>query len=74
MSGRLTMAAELTEVILSLQGMLQRGANLAESSGGMVSPIHFRGALTAMINAAGELDQKGLLVRPAVEQPVDKPA
>jgi hypothetical protein len=65
MTGRLTVAAELTEIITSLQGMLERGARLAEASGGMVSPMYFRGALTSMTLAAGELDQKGLLVKPA---------
>lgn len=61
---RLVVAAELTEIIAALQGMLERGARLAEASGGMVNPTYFRGAMTAMTMAAGELDQKGLLIKP----------
>lgn len=70
MRARLTVAAELTNVIRTLQLMLESGERLAQASGGMVNPVHFRAAQTAMTLAAGDLDSKGLLIKasPAEEK------
>lgn len=65
---RNAVAAELTELIGQLQGMLQRAERLAQSSGGLVQPKWFAGAIGLMTMAAGDLDEKGLLLRK--EEPI----
>lgn len=59
-------AAELQAIIGQIQQLAERGARLAEVSGGLVSPTPFRAVLGNATVAAGELDAKGLLVQPLV--------
>lgn len=61
-------AREMQELIEQVQVLLGRGERLAQASGGMVSPKHFRGARTMMAMAAGDLDEKGLLLQPTTMQ------
>lgn len=67
---RQAVASELQALIEQMQQMCERGERLASSSGGLVNPTWFRGASSAMVGAAGDLDQKGLLVQPVqAEEP-----
>jgi len=68
MSGRNAVAAEMTELILQVNGMLQRAERLAESCR-LVDPKYFRGAQLMMSLAAGDLHQKGLLLTKPPEEP-----
>lgn len=58
-------ARELQDVIEQLQSIAVRGERLAQASGGLVSPGYFRAAQTMASMAAGDLDQKGLLMHKA---------
>ena len=64
---RNAVAAELQAIITQIQDLAQRGARLAEASGGVMSPTPFRAVLGNAMVAAGELDAKGLLVQPSKE-------
>lgn len=54
--------AELSEVIRQINTLAERGERLALASGGLVSPGRFKTAQGCMTLAAGDLDEKGLLV------------
>lgn len=54
-------AAEIQELLETMQGLIQHGEALARSTG-MVNPSLFGAMRSAVTLAAGELDQKGLLV------------
>lgn len=55
-------ATEIQAAIEQLHGLAARGERLAMASGGMVDPLWFRAAQSAMVLAAGDLDRNGLLV------------
>lgn len=57
-------ATELQSLIEQINGMATRAEKLAQASGGMVDPKWFRGVQTCVGMAAGDLEQKGLLLRP----------
>lgn len=64
---RNAVATELSRQMLELQRLLRDAEQLAAASK-LIDPKWFRGAQTSVMMAAGELDQKGLLVQP--DQPV----
>lgn len=70
MTQRAIVAAEVQAVLEQLQRLISEGERLAGASG-MVKPQHFRAMQTSVMLAAGELDQKGLLVRqqPQAKEP-----
>ena len=65
-------AAEIQSLLEQLQALVDRGDALARSTG-MVNASLFGAMRTAVTLAAGELDQKGLLTRPA-SQPKENAA
>ena len=69
MKPRNVCAAELQQLLEQLHGLVERGEALARSSG-MVVPSRFGAMRAAIMLAAGDLDQKGLLEgRPKAEEP-----
>jgi hypothetical protein len=64
MSARANVAAEFEALLLQGQELCDRLERLASASCGLVSPGFFRVARMQFVQAAGELDAKGLLVGP----------
>lgn len=72
MSQRAIVAAELQHLLEQLQLAILNAERLAASSG-LVNPQHFRAMLASVSLAAGDLDEKGLLLKaapPALEREV----
>lgn len=65
---RNAVARELQSLIQQLQRLNNDAEQLARASG-LVNPVLFGGARSAYTMAAGELDQKGLLLEPAPADP-----
>ena len=61
-------AAELQGMLEDLQARMLNAERLAKASG-LIDPRHFRSMLTCVSLAAGDLDEKGLLVRKPAEHP-----
>lgn len=70
MSQRAVVAAEIQHLLEQLQLQIDALERIAMSSG-LVNPMHFRAMRTMAAGAAGDLDQKGLLIRekPIVKEP-----
>lgn len=62
---RAAVARELQRLIEESNRLLIEAEKVANSSGDLVDAKYFRGARSMMQMAAGDLDQKGLLERPA---------
>lgn len=62
-------ATEIQALIEQLDGLALRGERLALASGGLVDPMWFRSVRASMKMAAGDLDQRGLLVSTGEKTP-----
>lgn len=73
MTPRNVAAAELQELLESLQALAMNGERLAASTG-LVDAKYFRAMQTMVSMLAGELDQKGLLTKKKAQQPAEESA
>lgn len=71
MSQRALIAAEMQHLLEQLQQHIEACERLAKASG-MVDPKHFRAMQTSVMLAAGDLDQKGLLIRQSVAAVIEQ--